>query len=436
MSKLILPFLVCFLSILNAQDKVVYKLFIHGIIDNGLAPYIERGLSEADEAGADLVLLDINTFGGRVDAATEIKDVIMNSKVPTVAFVNKRAISAGSLIALSANKIMMTPGSSMGATTVVDGQGEKQSEKAQSYMRAEMGATAEKNGRDKKIAEAMVDEEIEIEGIIEKGKLLTLTAEEAKQHGFCEGIYSDEWEIYEALDLGKPTVISVDTSIAEQVVRFFTNPIVSSLLMTIGFLGLIFELKTAGWGVGGTIGLVALALFFGSHYIINLADQIEIIIFVVSLILILLEVFVIPGFGVAGVLGIIGLLASFYLTLVGRYPTTDDLLVAGATLSTSFILTIIGSYYIIKRLPETKFLNFLIVKERISKSAGVSQSSNLSELVGLNGVATTDLRLSGRASIDTNDYQVVSKNEYISKGEAIKVESVSGNKITVVKYTE
>lgn len=428
---LLLTFFFC--SVAFSTSNSIYKINISGTIDNGLAPYVERGIKEAEADSANYILFEINTFGGRVDAATMIKDHIINTKIPTVAYVNKRAISAGSLIALSCNKLIMAEGSSMGATTVVDQKGEKQSEKAQSFMRAEMGSAAESNHRRKDIAQAMVDEDIEIINLTEKGKLLTLTAKDAKEFGMCDTVLSSNQEIYQYLQMKDPTIVEVSVSAAENIVRFLTNPVISSLLMSLGFLGLIFEIKTPGWGVGGTVGIVALGLFFGSHYIINMADHVEIVIFLAGLTMLMLEIFVIPGFGIAGVLGITGILLSMYMTMVGRFPTGDDLISAGATLSSAFILTVIGIYIMIKKLPEMELFAFLVVKNQHVSGSGVKSSLKDQQLIGLTGVTTTDLRLAGKIRIDQKEYQAISKDEYIQRGETIMVERVEGNKIVVIR---
>ncbi len=409
------------------------RIRVEGMIDNGVAFYIERSIKTAAENNSGIVIFDINTFGGRVDSATKIKDLILNSPVETVAYVNKRAISAGALIALSCKKIVMAEGSSMGAATVVDQEGEKQSEKAQSYFRSEIGSTAELNGRSKEIARAMVDEDIEIDGVIEKGKLLTLTAKEALELDMCDTIIHNDTDLYEYLGVSPSDVEQITISLAERIVRFLTNPIVSSLLITLAFLGLIFEVKTAGWGVGGTVGIIALILFFGSHYVINMADHIELIVFLVGLILLLIEVLVIPGFGVTGILGLLAIFTSFFMTLVGNDPTANDLLNAGATLSGSFILSLLGLYFLAKYLPDTKMLDFIIVRGKEEKGAGVKNTKHFAELAGRSGKAATDLRLSGKIEIEGEVYPAVSANEYINAGEPVKVSKVEGNKITVIK---
>ena len=203
--------------------------------------------------------------------------------------------------------------------------------------------------------------------------------------------------------------------------------------MALAFAGLIFEVKTAGWGVGGTVGVIALVLFFGSHYVYNLADNIEIIIFLVSLVLIALEVFVIPGFGIAGVLGILGIFTSFFLAMVNNNPSTDDLLNAGATLSGSFIMLIIGIFFMTKYMPDAKFLDFIIIRGKEKRGDGVKNTKHFKELIGKEGITTTDLRLSGKIKIDDKVYQAISKNEYILANESIIVDKIEGNKIFVIK---
>ncbi|MFO7811249.1 MAG: NfeD family protein [Candidatus Delongbacteria bacterium] len=404
---------------------------IDGIIDNGVAYFVERSIMSASESGSEMIIFDINTLGGRVDSAIKIKDHIINSPLKTIAYINKRAISAGALISLSCDLIVMAEGSSIGAATVVDQTGEKQSEKSQSYFRSEIASTAERTGRDKDIARAMVDEDIAIDGIVEKGKLLTLTSEEALEVGFCDTVVQNNDQLYSYLGTTVSEVDFAVISFGERVVRFLTNPVISSLLMTLAFLGLIFEVRTAGWGVGGTIGLVALALFFGSHYVIDLLGNVEIILFLAGSILIMLEILVVPGFGVTGISGLIAILASFYFTLLDNNPTGSDLINAGAVLSGSFILTVAGIYVMSKYLPDSKFLDFVVVRNRQERGWGVKNSKYLLELSGKSGKAATDLRLSGKIEVEGQIYHAQSADSYISSGEKIKVLKIVGNKVIV-----
>ena len=313
---------------------------IEGTIDGGLAAFVERAVNEARENGKEGIIFRVDTPGGRIDSAVYIKDTILDAEIPTVAFVDKSAISAGALISIACDSIYMSTGSSIGAATAVDIQGQKASEKVISYFRAQMRATAEAKGRRADIAEAMVDEELEIECISKKGMLVTLTYKEALEVGISNGTVDTIEEVLSRLGREDAEVVEYRLNWAEQVVRVLTHPIVSSLLMSIGFLGLLIEIKTPGWGVGGTIALIALALFFGSHYIVMLAGIEELLLFTVGIVLFALEIFVIPGFGIAGVGGIAFILLSLYLSLVGRMPHPQDFLNAAYTIGWSFLITI------------------------------------------------------------------------------------------------
>jgi membrane-bound serine protease (ClpP class) len=310
MKKLFILLVFIFISqLIFSQNKKIYYAEIDGEIDLGMAPYISRVVNEANEENADAIIFKINTFGGRVDAAPQIKDAILSSDIPTIAFISNRAISAGALIALSCNKITMVPGSSIGAATVVDQTGQKQSEKYQSYMRSEMRSTAERNGRRTDIAQGMVDERVMVEGLVDSTQLITLTTEEAIKYGIADTTVESLNEVLAVFGFKGAQVITVQSNWAEDIVKFLNNAIVSTILIMIGFFGLMAEVKTPGWGVPGTAGLIALALFFGSSYILELASIVEILLFIAGIVLIAVEIFVIPGFGVAGISGIILIIA-------------------------------------------------------------------------------------------------------------------------------
>ena len=425
-------FLLFFSLPLFAQQKV-YLANVEGTIDLGLAPYIKRVINEAENNNARAIVLKINTFGGRVDAATQIKDAILNSKILTVAFIDKRAISAGALIALSCNKIIMTPGSSIGASTVVNQQGKKQSEKYQSFMRSEMRSTAEKNHRPKKIAEGMVDERIVVPGLVDSTQLITLTAEEAENHGIADTIVADLDEALKYLNINNPEVVKVNSNWSEDVVRFLNNPIISSLLIMIGLVGMFIEIKTPGWGVAGTAAIIALALFFGASYIVELASATEILIFLIGVVLLLLEIFVIPGFGIAGVLGIIMIIGGLFLSLLSDLPIFDFASLTGALtqLAVSLLASLLIMYLLAKYLPKTVVWNRLILQSNIDSKSGYSAKKDIRKLVGKTGEALTDLRPSGIATIEGKRIDVITEGEYIDKGARIKIISAEGAKVIV-----
>ncbi len=437
MKKLILILFV-FSSFLFAEEKV-YLISVNGEINPGLVPYVERGIKEAEENSAKAIIFEINTFGGRVDAATEIKDLILNANIPTVAFVNKRAISAGSLIALSCKRIVMAAGSSIGATTVVDQTGKKQSEKYQSYMRSEMRATAERNGRPKKIAEAMVDERVVIPGLVDSTQLVTLTATEAVKYGIADTVLSDINEVLDFIGYSQASIIPIQENTGEKIVRFLNNPIVTSLLIMIGMVGMFVELKTPGWGVAGTLSVLAFILFFGSGLILNFVSALDIIIFIVGVVLLLLEIFVIPGFGITGVLGILAIISSLFLGLLPDFSflTSEDITAALWQLAISLVLSVIFTYFLFKFLPKTNVFNNFILKEKIKSSFSyktVSDNYPEKNVLGKIGTALSDLRPSGIANINGERLDVVTQGEYIEKGNKIVVVHADGMKIIVQKY--
>ena len=419
-------------STLIAQQKV-YIAYIEGDIDLGLAPYINRVIAEAEEVEAAAIIFKINTFGGRVDAATQIKDAIIGSDRFTIAFINNRAISAGALIAISCNKIIMVKGSSIGAATVVDQTGEKVGEKYQSYMRSEMRSTAEKNGRRTDIAEGMVDERIIIPGLVDSTQLITLTSLEAYNYGIADTILNNIDEVLAYLNLEGSEKITQKSNWAEDVVRFLNNPIISSILIMIGFLGLLAEIKSPGWGLPGTAGLIALALFFGSAYILQLASVIEILLFVIGLGLILLEVFVIPGFGVAGISGIILIIASLFLSMVGEDPFLDMHAVSMAIiqLSVALLLSLVLIFVLAKYLPKSNIFKKFILSEEERSVAGYTSRKDAKEYLGAKGISLTTLRPAGTAEINGRRVDVVTDSEYIENGKNIEVVEVDGMRIVV-----
>ena len=430
--QLIILFLISSAILLNAQNEV-HIAYIEDEIDLGLAPYISRVVSDAEKDNAEAIIFKINTFGGRVDAATQIKDAIIGTDLLTIAFINNRAISAGALIALSCKKIIMVPGSSIGAATVVNQTGEKVGEKYQSYMRSEMRSTAERNGRPVNIAEGMVDERIIIPGLVDSTQLVTLTSEEALKYGIADTLLKSIDEVYAYFGLTNAERVYQKSNWAEDVVRFLNNPIMSSILIMIGIFGLIAEVKSPGWGLPGTAGLIALALFFGSSYILQLASIIEILMFVVGLGLILLEVFVIPGFGVAGISGIILVIASLFFSMVGEDPFLDfdAVSIAIMKLSVGLLAALILIFLLARFLPKSNFFKKFILSEEEKADAGYTSRSNLSELLGAEGVALTTLRPAGTAEFNGKRVDVVTDSEYIDHGKPIVVTAVEGMRVVV-----
>ena len=415
-----------------------YHIIIEGEINLGLPNYLSRIVKEANSQQAGAIILEINTPGGRVDAALQIRDAIFDAEIPIIAFVNHEAASAGALISLACDSIYMSPGSSIGAVTPVDMQGKKASEKMVSYLRSVMRSIAQRNNRPVDVVESMVDEDIEIPGVIEKGKLLTLTAEEAVKLNIADGVVNDLSELMSRLKLNETLLIRTRISWSEKLVYFLTNPIISSLLLTIGIFGLIFEVRTPGWGIGGTIALTALALFFGSHYLADLAQWTEILIFVIGIVLLFLEAFIIPGFGVAGILGILCVLASFVLSLLphlGRKVIeAEDFLNAITLVGLSFIFAFVIVIPVIKFMPKTKTFRKLILETSETQQEGFRSTPEIYEqFLGTEGTALSMLRPSGIGLFKGQRLNVVAEGEFIEMNEKIKIIKVEGYKIVVRK---
>jgi membrane-bound serine protease (ClpP class) len=420
-----------------AQSGPVYRVPLTGVVELGLAPYIERSVQEAAAAGASMVILDMDTPGGRVDAAERISDALSDAPIPVYTLVNRRAYSAGALIALSTDHIYMRPGSVIGAATPVDGSGQKAPEKIVSAMRSQMRALAEANGLDPEIAAAMVDEDIVIDGVVESGKLLTLTVEDAVRVGYATEI-GDMDALLASLDASGAPIVTVEANWAERVVRFFSNPVVAPFLLTLGFLGLLTEIKTPSFGMAGAAGLLSLSLFFGSHLIVGLAGLEDVIIFGVGLVLIGVEVFLIPGFGLFGIVGGLGLVAGLYMSLLGGLPVSEDFTRAGMVISTTILLIAVSAWVMIRTLPNSSRLakSGIFLLSRTDRAIGYESAAPRPDLVGVIGTAITDLRPSGTALIGDERIDVVSESSWIEEGPQGQVVSAVGSRHVVRSVAE
>ncbi len=355
--------------------KKVYVVPIQDVIDLGIPGLVSRAIDLAETNNASLIIFDIDTFGGRVDAATQIKDSISSTEIETVAFINRRAISAGSLISLSCDQIYMTSGATIGATSVVDMSGSKQSEKSQSYMREEMAATAEKSGKNPDIARGMVDEELSFEYLVvegdtlqvddiegrKEGKLITLTTELALKYGIADGKGENVEEVLSSLKIEDYEIVIVGENWSENVVRILTNPTVSSLLTTFGTIGVISELYSAGWGIVGTIGIICLTLALGAGYLTQLASSTDLLIVLLGLVLLFVEAVAIPGFGVFGITGIVVLFYGLYLLLIPDVPVSPEVYSEALDgFSWAIVVGIFGIIFILRLIGKSTFFQKLV----------------------------------------------------------------------------
>ena len=415
------------------------NLQLEGMIDPGIAAFVERVVQQADEQGVETIIFEIDTFGGRVDAATVIRDAILDTKATTIAFVNKRAISAGALISLSCDKIAMTRAATIGAATAVDAEGTKASDKVISYFKAEMRATAERTGRDPKKAEAMVDEQIDIPGFsAEVGRPATLTTEQALHYQMADETAENLDDLMQIYDLTDVEIVYIELNWSEHALRFLTHPIVTSILLAVAMFGLIAEVRTPGWGVGGTLALAALGLFFGSHLVVRLAEWSELLLFVAGLALLVVEIAFIPGFGIAGLVGILLMVASLLLSQLGQaelweIKDVDAIAAKVGWLAASMIGAIVMSAAFLRALPRFAAFNRLILQSETPAAEGYVSAPRErdEELLGREGVALSDLRPVGVGSFEGRRLDIIAEGEFIPGNTRIRVIEARGSRIVV-----
>lgn len=437
-------FLGCSLHAENVNKKSatkIYYIHLSEEIQPAAGRLIKKSFDEAERKNVDQIIIEINTYGGRLDVADSIRTKILNSKIPTIAFINNNAASAGALISLACDSIYMAPGGSIGAATVVNGNsGEAMPDKYQSYMRGMMRSTAETKGRNPDIAEAMVDERKIIEGISDSGKVLTLTTKEAVKYKIANGISSSVQDVIKKMNIESYTLIPHKITSTDKLINFLLNPIVNSLLIIIIIGGLYFEFKTPGLGVWILISLIGAIFFFTPLIIDGTANIWEILLFVVGVILLLLEIFVIPGFGVAGMAGIICIVAGLTFSLLGFNGFDFEWnSIAGDLLAQSFfrvmaVVTVafVGIFFFGQSLISLPGFNKIVLKSNQESKEGFSvKENNLDGLIGQSGIVLHQLRPSGKIIIDGNIYDAISLTNMVEQGNSVKVISVEGSLLKV-----
>jgi len=410
-------------SLLAAAEKV-YVIPIEKTIDPGLAKFVERSYREAEQAGARMVILEVNTPGGRIDSALSIRDIIRGSSLPTTALVKGGAISAGAFITIACPTIAMLPGSTIGDAEPRVGN-QRADEKFLSYWTQEVAATAERNGRNPDIARAMVDRDLDFPGVKEKGKLLTLTYTQAQQHGYTDYIVTDRAELLNKLGLANAEVVQTNLSAAERLTRIVTSPYVAPLLLTIGIAGIIIEFFTFGWGIAGGLGIISLVLYFGGHLMAGFTGWEVLLLFILGIILMVVEAFM-PGFGIPGIAGILSIFASIVLAA----PSWEEGMIS---LVLALIGTIISVLIAFKFLTRRQFWSRLTLGIRYNKEDGyIPQSQDLGRYLGHKGRAYTTLRPAGSVILDDGTkLDVVTQGEFIQRGERIEVMAVEGIRVIV-----
>lgn len=436
-------------------QRLVYKINIKEDIMPAAWRHVSRGFADAEAQNADIVLIHMNTYGGMVNIADSIRTRIINSEIPVWVFVDNQAASAGALISIACDRIYMRKGGNIGAATVVNQSGEVVPDKYQSFMRGMMRSTAESHGkdtiingtdtsykwiRDPRIAEAMVDPSIYIEGIIDTGKVLTFTADEAIANGYCEGKAENVEQIMEVAGVDNYKLEEYKPTRIDGIIGFLTNPTVSGILIMLIIGGIYFELQSPGIGFPLAAAALAALLYFAPHYIEGVAEYWELLIFFIGVILVLVEVFAIPGFGVAGVSGLILIITGLTLSMVdnelfrGIEGDFNWLVIAKpfCIVLVALLFGLIGGIYLSKKFFTTSLLPNISMGTNLNESDGyIGVDTSIKSKEGKIGVAISVLRPSGKIEIDGDIYDAVSISGFIEKGQKVIVKNDESGQLYV-----
>lgn len=438
----------------NIEKQKVVVIPIKKEINSTTWNYVKNGFAMADSLGADVIIIHMNTYGGQVVFADSIRTKILNSLIPVHVFIDNNAASAGALISLACDSIYMRSGATIGATTVVNQTGEAAPDKYQSYMRATMRATAEAQGkdtsivkgdtivswrRDPKIAEAMVDQSLYVENVSDTGKLLTFTVNEAIEHGYCEGMANSIAEVVAKLGITDFDLEHYKPTAYDDVKGFLVNPVLQGLLIMLILGGIYFELQSPGIGFPLITAIAAAVLYFAPLYIDGLAANWEIALFLVGVILLILEIFVIPGFGVAGILGGLFAFSGLFLSMINninfnfKEVETEPLLIAFTTTSLAFFIGIILSLWITNRFWGRGAFHKLSLESVQNSDEGYVAVDVNKELIGKEGEAATDLRPAGKVMVDGEIYDAMALVGMIDKGAKVKVTKQESAQLYVIQ---
>jgi len=435
---------------------VVFKFDIKEQIAKPIWRVTQQSIDKAIEQDADYILIHMNTYGGAVDAADSIRTKILNCPIPVYVFIDNNAASAGALISIACDSIYMRPGGSIGAATVVNQSGEQVPDKYQSFMRSLMRATAEAHGkdtiisgkdtlikwhRDPQIAEAMVDPKLYVKEVSDTGQVLTLTTEEAIKYGFCEGSANNINEALKLAGIEDYKIVEYEYSFTEKIIQLLVNPAVSGILIMLIIGGIYFELQTPGIGFPLAASCVAAVLYFAPLYLEGLAEHWELAVFIIGIILVLVEIFVTPGFGFIGIAGIALMITGLSMAMVDNIVFTfnpeagyNALAKALSLVLFSFIIALFLSIRISKRAIKSGLLSRLVLKAAETREEGfIAASEEVRSLIGRKGTAFTVLRPSGKVQIEGEIYDAVSEIGLIDQGEEIKVIRYETGQVYVIK---
>ncbi|MFM8743342.1 MAG: NfeD family protein [Cytophagales bacterium] len=425
----------------QSGKKQVMVMDIKDEIDPRMLRYVKLAFEHADKIKADYVIIDMDTYGGVLTDAKEIVDVVMDAKKPVWVFINSDAASAGALISIACDSIYMSPGASIGAATVVEGDGKQAPDKYQSYMRSIMRSTAEENHRDPRIAEGMVDERVVIDSVKQAGKVITFTTTEAIAHGYCEAKVETIEEILKRNKVDNYEIDHFQLGTTEKIIAFFLNPFISGILILVILGGIYFELQTPGVGFPLFAAITALVLYLVPYYLNGLAEYWEIIALFVGLLLIAAEVFIIPGFGVAGVAGIGLTLLSLVLIMLNNDFFNFEFVPLGDIVQASFVAVagLAGGFLLLifagPKLLESRAFQRIALNDAQNSAEGYTVNANAQSMLNKKGVAHTVLRPSGKILLHGEVLYAFTRGEFIEKGEAVEVIGTEGVTLRVRKIS-
>lgn len=412
-----------FASDQGQKTGLVYWVPVNNTIEQGLTAYLERALTEAEEAKADAVVVEMDTLGGDVGAALDIGKLFNRSQVPVTVFIRGEAISAGAYIALNAPTVVMTPNSAIGAAEPRLITGEQADPKTIAVWASNMRAAAEANGRNPEIAAGMVDRNTVIKGLKKKGELISLTAKEAVEYGIADDIVENRQDVLDVIRYPRAEVVDVPLTLAEKLARLVTSPFVVSLLFIIGLGGLAIEIFSPGFGLPGFIGLAAFALYFFGHYIAGFAGVESLVLFVVGLVLLIVEFFT-PGFGLFGTVGLLAIATSIGLAAYDAVFSLTALVIA--MVITVIVVVIVARYTGVKGTWRK-----LVLADKQENATGYVATTVNRDLIGCHGQTVTPLRPSGAAIINGKRYDVISEGGFVEAGQPVTVVQVTGGRIVV-----
>lgn len=418
LALIVILLLVPSLNFAESNDKV-YVVPIRGEINRATKNYVKDVLDDLNNEGkVSAIIFQIDTYGGLIEEANDIKELIVSTSIPTISFVNNKAVSAGVLITISSEKVVMSPNAVIGSAETIPS-----TEKVLSLWRSWLRDTANFRGRNPDVIEAMADKDLVIEGLTEDGKLVNLTSREAFEYGIADYISKDYKDIAEHFGYSNAEIVEKGESLQIKLAKYISSPYLSSLILSIAFVGLVVEIMTPGFGIGGTISIIGFGLYFGGNILAGNSNWTSLALFILGIILLIIEI-IVPGFGLPGISGII-------FVTIGVVLAMDSVLNALLSISVAIIITTCITIILVKRGFKSKLFKSIVLTNETRKEKGYLSSHVDDSLLGKSGLAVSELRPSGFVNIEGNRLDVLSDEGYISMGTEVKIVRIEGSKIFV-----